>query len=92
LVGLVCRGSLGLPWIGVESLAGVYDTLSLIAHPYPVTLTMLVEKNAVDDHVEVTYRVEAEQWTSIVKRACMRAVRRRGGRLRILRAGRRGTR
>ena len=56
--------------LGVESVAGLYNTLSLITHPNPVTLTMLVDKNDVDDHVEVIYRVEPEQWTSIVGDAC----------------------
>ncbi|WP_132301885.1 hypothetical protein [Kribbella sp. VKM Ac-2568] len=55
--------------LGVESLAGVYDVLSLFAHPNPITLAMLVERNSVGDHVEFTYRVDTDQWVSVVRGA-----------------------
>ena len=57
--------------LGVENLAGVYDTLSLNAPPNPVTLTMLVDRIDNDGNVAVTYRVDPEQWNSIVRGACM---------------------
>jgi hypothetical protein len=57
--------------LGVKNLAGVYDTLSVIAHPNPVTLTMLVDRTDNGGNVAVTYRVDAGQWDSIVRGASM---------------------
>lgn len=56
---------------GVENLAGVYDTLSFHAHPNPVRLTKLVDRIDNDGNVAVTYRVDPEQWNSIVRLASM---------------------
>jgi len=55
--------------LGVENLAGVYDTLSLNAHPNPVTLTMQVDRINNGGDVTVTYRVDPERWNSAVRGA-----------------------
>ena len=57
--------------LGVENLAGVYDTLSLNAHPNPVMLTMLVDRTDNGNDVAVAYRVAPEQWNSAVRVASL---------------------
>lgn len=54
---------------GVNGVAGLYDTLSLVSHPNPMTLTMHVVRN--DAGGRVAYRVDAAQWISIIRGACM---------------------
>ena len=57
--------------LGVESVAGLYDTLSFNAHPNPVALTMQIDRSDNRDSVTVTYRVSPVQWNSAVRSASM---------------------
>ena len=53
--------------LGVKNYAGLYDALSLYAHPNSVTLTMQIDRNDTGGSVQVTYPLNLEQWDSAVR-------------------------
>ncbi|MFV8054622.1 hypothetical protein [Mycobacterium sp. 48b] len=57
--------------LGVDSLSGVYDVLSFLAHPNSLALTMQIDRQDNGDHTTVTYRANPEHWNSAMRLASM---------------------